>query len=381
MPCAPASPPAPCWRPSPELGHSALAIRVGLSSGDVVIRPTGQDATDYDAMGVTAHIAARLEQLAEPGTVLLAAATAQLVQGLATLEPLGPVALRGLDAPLPTYRLLEAADRSSWEVRSTVNALSRFIGREAELAQLGLALRRARLRRGQAVSLVAEAGVGKSRLVHEVLRTLRPEEWRVLRAGATPQLTGVPYAIAAALLRELAGAAPSDPVAEVAARLSAVLARQGGMRDAAPLLSLLDQEVEDAEWAALDRPARRRRLVAALAALVLREAAAGPVVLVVEDYHWVDQPSMAVLEAIVEAMGAARLLVLVTTRPERRPAWHDGRLGADGVEIGLQTLAPGSADALLAELLGNWTRWRRCGRASSPRPTARRCSWRRSPAA
>jgi class 3 adenylate cyclase/tetratricopeptide (TPR) repeat protein len=336
------------------MNDAAIAIRVGMASGEVVIRPTGRDATDYDAMGVAAHIAARLEGMAEPGTVLLPAATAQLVQGMTELEALGPQVLRGIDTPVPLFRLIAAAERSSWEIRSSAQSLSRFVGRESELTQLGLALRRARLRRGQAVSIVADAGVGKSRLVHEFFRTLSEDSWQVMRVAATPQSTAVPYFLAGELLRALCGANHSDPVASVAAQLSDVLLKRDPHADMVPLLSLLDATPEEAGWELMDQPARRRRLVAALRTAVLAAAAEGPLVLVVDDYHWVDQPSVAVLNAIVDSMGSARVLLLMTSRPDQRPVWPDAQgLGANCIEIDLQPLAPGNAEALLAELIGN----------------------------
>lgn len=340
-----------------ELQDPDIAIRVGLSSGDVVIRPTGNDANDYDAMGVTVHLAARMEQIAEPGTVLLTAATARLAQGMLQLLPLGPIAVKGISQPVPAFRLLGASEQPSWEIRSAASNLSPFIGREAELTQLGLALRRARLRRGQAVWISADAGVGKSRLMHEFLRMLPHGAWTVLRVSATPQATGVPYHLTVQLLRALAGAAPSEASAEVARKLLETLAQPPDATaiDTVPLLALLDQPVEASDpagWASQDQSARRRRMLTALRQLMLRAAAAQPLILLVDDFHWVDQPSIAVLDEIVGAMGTARLLVLTTTRPERRPAWRTEAAGGDVVAIQLQPLAPGNADALLQDLLG-----------------------------
>lgn len=341
------------------LGDPDIAIRVGLHTGEVVIRPTGIDSGDYDAMGVTVHIAARMEQIAEPGTVLLTGATARLAQGALQLLPLGPIPVRGISQPVEVFRLLAAVDQPSWVVRSSANALSPFVGREAELTQLGLALRRARLRRGQAVWVSADAGIGKSRLMHEFLRMLPQGDWQVLRVAATPQVTGVPYHMAVQLLRALSGAAPNAASAEVARRLLEALSRRPelGAVDAVPLLALLDQPVTDAaageqNWANQDQAARRRRLLAALRQVVLREAASGPLILLVDDFHWVDQPSIALLDELVAAMGTARMMLLVTTRPERVPDWRSEAAGADVVPIPLQPLPPGNADALLQDLLG-----------------------------
>ena len=129
-----------------RMGDLALPIRVGICSGPVILRKTGRDDEDYDVAGITAHIAARLEQQAEPGTVLLAQQTASLVTGIANVESIGKIALKGIAEPLPVFRLLSATDRPSWIVRSGAKALVDFC--------------RARGRTGAAL-LCPGAGVGR----------------------------------------------------------------------------------------------------------------------------------------------------------------------------------------------------------------------------
>ena len=126
-----------------RMGDLALPVRVGICSGPVILRRTGRDDEDYDVAGITAHLAARLEQQAAPGTVLLAPQTASLVTGIAKLESIGRIALKGIAEPLPVFRLLSATDRPSWIIRSGAKALSTFVGREEELRQLSLAVGRA----------------------------------------------------------------------------------------------------------------------------------------------------------------------------------------------------------------------------------------------
>jgi hypothetical protein len=172
-----------------RMGDLALPVRVGMCSGPVILRKTGRDDEDYDVAGITAHIAARLEQQAAPGTVLLAQQTASLVTGIANLESIGRISLKGIAEPLPLFRLLSATDRPSWIVRSGAKALSTFVGREEELRQLSLTVARAWAGRMQAVALVADAGMGKSRLLHEFAGTLAQGSWHVMRVGTTPQST------------------------------------------------------------------------------------------------------------------------------------------------------------------------------------------------
>jgi class 3 adenylate cyclase len=145
-----------------------VKIRVGLNSGVVVVRAIGSDLRlDYTAVGQTTHLAARMEQLATPGTVLLTADTLGLAEGYVTAKPLGPVPVKGLEAPMEVYELTGAGPRRSRLHAAAVQGLTRFVGREGELEQLREALARAAEGHGQVVAIVGEPGVGKSRLVWE----------------------------------------------------------------------------------------------------------------------------------------------------------------------------------------------------------------------
>jgi class 3 adenylate cyclase/tetratricopeptide (TPR) repeat protein len=341
-----------------RMGDLALPIRIGICSGPVILRKTGRDDEDYDVAGITAHIAARLEQQAEPGTVLLAHQSASLVTGIANIQSIGKIALKGIAEPLPVFRLLSATDRPSWIVRSGAKALSTFVGREDELAQLSLALGRAWAGQAQAVALVADAGMGKSRLLHEFLGNLASGAWHVMRMETTAQSTAIPYFLITALLREFVGGSQDDTTADVAARLPSVIASLGldPQFDTTPLLALLDREVDEVAFDKIDPLQRSHRLVQSLRPILLRYADLHPLILVVEDYHWLDASSVEVLNELFGEMDAFRLALLVTTRPERRPGWrhltHQGDSRGPKTEIELKRLTAGQADHLLQELIG-----------------------------
>lgn len=344
-----------------RMGDAALPLRIGMCSGPVILRRTGRDDEDYDVAGVTAHIAARLEQRAEPGTVLLANQTARLVSGIATLETVGRMVLRGLAEPLEVFRLLSAIDRPSWILRSGVRALSTFVGREDELVQLSHAFASAQKRHAQAVALVADAGMGKSRLLHEFLGTLPHGTWHVIRVETTAQSVAVPYFLVTALLREFVGCSQEDSAADIAARLPSAIASLGPdiEVDLTPLLVHLDRDVDEVGFDTILPAERRRRLIHALRPLLLRYADLHPLVLLIEDYHWLDMSSTQLLNELLHGLGASRLVLLMTTRPERRPGWHgpnghDAGPGAvNAREIELKHLTPKQADDLLQELIGS----------------------------
>jgi class 3 adenylate cyclase/tetratricopeptide (TPR) repeat protein len=341
-----------------RMGDLALPIRVGIGSGPVILRKTGRDEEDYDVAGITAHIAARLEQQAEPGTILLAQQTASQVTGIANVESIGKIALRGIAEPLPVFRLLSATDRPSWIVRSGAKALSTFVGREEELAQLSATLGRAWAGQAQAVALVADAGMGKSRLLHEFLGNLAQGAWHVMRVETTAQSTAIPYFLITALLREFVGSSHDDSTAEVAARLPSVIASLGldSEFDTTPLLAHLDREVDEVAFDKIDPLQRSRRLVQSLRPILLRYADLHPLILVVEDYHWLDASSVEVLDELFGEMDTVRLALVVTTRPERRPDWRRLTQQGDGrgpkAEIELKRLTAAQADHLLQELIG-----------------------------
>src|SRR5262249_208759 len=162
-----------------------LRMRVGLNSGEVVVRAIGNDLhMDYSAVGETTHLAARMEQLAAPGSIRLTAATLRLVPGLVQVTALGPVPVKRLAEPLEVFQRVGGRGIRQRVQAAAVRGLTPLVGRQQELEVLHQALTQAQTGHGQVVALVGEAGVGKSRLVHECLRSLHAQGWRVLESAA-----------------------------------------------------------------------------------------------------------------------------------------------------------------------------------------------------
>lgn len=334
-----------------------IEMRVGVHSGEVVVRSSGRDASDYSAIGPAVYFAKRLEQSAEPGSARLSADTARLTRGYTDLRPLGLIQAKGWDEPVEMFELLHATDRPSWEVRSA-GSLSPFVGREPELAALSAALMRATLGTMQAVTLIAEAGVGKSRLAHEFLHGPVARGVRLVRAAAAAHAATAPFHVAAELMRSWIGAVAGDDRAALARRLGQAIAvnpAQNAKPDMLALQSLLDLPLlelpipEQEAWAALDPARRRQRLIDAARSVLLREAAQQPLAVVVEDLHWADEASLELLHALVAGAGATRLLLFATTRPDRQPDWV-GR--SNSVVLRLEPLEPAQSAALLRHLVG-----------------------------
>src|SRR5207249_10296785 len=162
-----------------------VQIRVGLNSGEVVVRAIGSDLRmDYTAVGQTTHLAARMEQLATPGTIRLTADALRLVEGYVEVKALGPVPVKGLGEPIEIYEVTGAGVARSRLQAAAARGLSRFVGRDAEIDQLRKALKQARAGHGQLVATVGEPGVGKSRLFYEFTRSHRTQGWLLLESGS-----------------------------------------------------------------------------------------------------------------------------------------------------------------------------------------------------
>src|SRR5207248_7108355 len=162
-----------------------IQIRVGLNSGEVVVRSIGSDLhMDYTAIGQTTHLAARMEQSATPGAVLIAPATLRLVEGYVQVKALGPISVKGLDDPIEVYEIVGAGASRTRLQAAAARGFTRFVGRDAEVEVLRQTLARAGAGHGQVVALVGEPGVGKSRLTWEFTHSHRAQGWLVLESGS-----------------------------------------------------------------------------------------------------------------------------------------------------------------------------------------------------
>src|SRR5262245_43971252 len=305
-------------------GGTPVQIRVGPNSGEVVVRAIGSDLhMDYTAVGQTTHLAARMEQMAKPGSTLVTANILKLAEGYVQVKPLGAVAVKGLETPTPVYELTGTVPTRSRLQASATRGLTRFVGRATELQQLARALERVGAGHGQAVAVVGEAGVGKSRLAWEFTRSHRTQGWLVLESGSVSYGKATPYLPVIELLRAYCRIQERDDTRAIRERVAGKLL----MLDRAleplmtPLLALLDVPVDDAAWEVLDPPQRRQRTLDAVKRLLLRESQVQPLLVIFEDLHWIDAETQALLDDLMESLPTARILLLVNYRPEYEHAW------------------------------------------------------------
>jgi len=330
-----------------------MQARVGLNSGEVVVRAIGNDLhMDYSAVGQTTHLAARMEQLATPGSIRLTAATLRLAEGLVQVNALGPVPVRGLTEPIEVFELVGASAIRGRLQASAARGLTRFVGRQQELAALQQALERAGMGHGQVVALVGEPGVGKSRLVYEFVHSHHTPGWLILESTSVSYGKASPYFPVIDLLRRYSHVEEHDDTRTIRAKVTGqVLTLDPALQDTVPaLLSLLDALPEDNPFLTLDPPQRRQRTLDALKRIFLRESQEQSLLLVFEDLHWLDSETQALLNSLVESLPTARLLLLVNYRPEYHHSWGSKTYYT---QLRLDPLPPASADELLATLLGD----------------------------
>jgi predicted ATPase/class 3 adenylate cyclase len=330
-----------------------IQIRVGLNSGDVVVGSIRNDLhMDYTATGQTAHLAARMEQMAMPGAIMITHDTLHLAEGYVQVKSLGPVRVKGMNESVEAHEVTGAGPVRSRLQAAAARGFTRFIGRTAEFETLCQALERARAGRGQVVALVGEPGVGKSRLLWELTHSRRTNDWLILESGSVSYGKATAYLPVIDLLKCYFAIEERDDVRKIREKITGkLLTLDKSLEPVLPaFLALLDVTVEEDQWQNLDPPQRRQRTLDSVKRLLLRESQVQPLVLVFEDLHWIDSETHAVLDSLVESLPTARVLLLVNYRPEYQHSWGSKTYYS---QLRIDPLPPATAGDLLQALLGD----------------------------
>jgi class 3 adenylate cyclase/tetratricopeptide (TPR) repeat protein len=329
-----------------------VQARVGLNSGEVVVRTIGNDLKmDYTAVGQTTHLAARMERLAHPGNIHLTADTLRFAEGFVQVEPLGPVAIKGMTEAVEVFELNGATSGRTRFQATAAGGLSRFVGRTNELEDLQSALEKAGEGNGQIFATVAEAGVGKSRLYWEFARSYRTKDWMVIESGSVSYGKATAYKPVIDLLKAYFVIEDADDHRRIREKVTGkVLTLDESLTPAIPpILSLLEVTIEDEGWNNLDPAHRRQRTLDGVKGLMLREAKVQPLCLVFEDLHWIDTETQALLDSMVESLPGARVFLLVNYRPEYEHGWANKTYY---IRLRLDPLSSEGAEELLTSILG-----------------------------
>lgn len=335
-----------------QKGQRPLQIRAGVNTGEVVVRPirTGERHTEYTPIGHTVNLASRIQTLANPGAIVVSESTRNLVEGYFALRFLGPSQVKGIVEPIQVYEVDGLGPLRTRLERSAGRGLSKFVGRDRERQLFAETARSAHSGAGQVVAVVAEPGVGKSRLIFE-LKADVGARWKILEAFAVSHGTKSPFVPIVTLLHDYFGLDPSDSPEVRRAKVAAhVEDLDPGLEAALPYLHAL-LEIEDDQQAlgSMDPQLRLARTIDAVAKLFRSEAERQPLLLIVEDLHWLDDESQAILDAVVSSLENLSLLLLVNFRPEYQLKWR----GQPNLQLlRLDPLDHDNADQLLSHALG-----------------------------
>jgi class 3 adenylate cyclase/tetratricopeptide (TPR) repeat protein len=329
-----------------------FSVRMGINSGDVVVGKIGDDLRmDYTAQGHTVGLAARMQTLAEPGKVYITGHTAERVKGYFELEDLGPFNVKGVSEPVPVFNLAGVGSlRTRFDV-SRSRGLTRFVGRDADMQVLESALASAKQGKGRAVGIVANAGVGKSRLCFEFTEGCRAGGIVVLQGSGVAHGKNIPLLPILEIFRAYLGIDERDSARQVREKIAGrLLLIDESFREVLPLVfDFLGVPDPEHPSPTMDAEARQRRLVTVVRRLIERGNPNGFVILI-EDLHWVDAASDAFVAEYVDAIANGPGLLLLNFRPEYRADWMQKTWYQ---QLPLSPLGPEAIRQLLGDLLGS----------------------------
>jgi class 3 adenylate cyclase/predicted ATPase len=336
-------------------GYPPLLLRVGVNTGEVVVRSIRKDDlhTDYVPVGHATNLAARMEQLAAPGSILVTAQTHRLTEGYFAFKDLGKIQVKGVEVPLTVYEVLGAGPLRTKLQIAARRGLTRFVGRQSEMDQLQRAVAQAKAGHGQIVGVIGEPGLGKSRLFYEFKLTSQAG-CLVLEAYSVSHGKASPYLPVIELLKSYFDIKAEDDERKRREKVAGkVVMLNRSLENTLPyLFALLGIDDQQSHLAQMDTQIRRRRTFDALKKLFLCESLNQPLILIFEDLHWIDSETQGFLDVLSESVASARLLLLVNYRPEYRHEWGQKTYYT---QLRLAPFGKAEAEEFLTSLLGSST--------------------------
>jgi class 3 adenylate cyclase/tetratricopeptide (TPR) repeat protein len=326
-------------------------MRIGLNSGPVIVGSIGDDLRmDYTAVGDTTNLASRVQNLARPGAILVSSNTFRLARGYFTFESLGRVEVKGKKEPQDTYKLVGAGEVETRMEAAVAKGLTRFVGRHKEMDALTDAWEKARSGSGQVVGIVGEAGVGKTRILLELRRQLPEGEAKYLEGRCLHFGGSMPYLPLLDISRSYFDIQEGDRafIRKKKVRETALALDENLEHVMAPFQDLLSLPVDDEDYQKLEPQQKRERTFEALRDLLIRESQEHPLVVAIEDLHWIDKISQEFLDYLIGWLAPTRVLLILLYRPEYTHSWGSKSYYT---KIGLDQLSTGTSRELVRSIL------------------------------
>ena len=325
--------------------------RIGLNSGPVVVASIGDDLRmDYTAMGDTSNLASRMESSAEPGTVLISENTYRLVSNFFEFESKGKIQVKGKEVPVEAYQLLRSGEVETRIGAAVARGLTRFVGRKRELETVKEAFEKAGAGQGQVVGIVGEAGVGKSRLLLELRNVLPKGGYTYLEGQCLHYGGSMPYLPILDVFRSYVGIKEGEQEAVIKKKMrERILGLDENLRSVIPpFQELLSLKVEDEEYAKLEPKQKREKTFEAIRDLLVRGSQERPMILAVEDLHWIDKTSEEFLDYMIGWLANTHIFLVLLYRPEYTHQWGSKSYYS---QIGVDQLSAGTSVELVRAIL------------------------------
>jgi len=333
-------------------GIQPLKMRIGIHTGPVVVGTLGNDLrVEFKAVGDTVNLASRMEDLAEPGSTYVSEETFKLTEGLFRYESLGEKEVKGKEEPVKTYRVIGPSTRRTRFDVSAERGLTPFIGREKELELLIDGFERAKQGRGQAFSIMGEAGVGKSRMSYEFRKRVENEDVTFLEGKCLSYSQGVAYHPIIDLYKSNFDIRDNDSDDQIREKVKKGL-KLMDIDEASTLpylLELLSVKDSGIDQIPMSPEGKKDRMIETIIRIPLKGSEIRPLIMVIEDLHWMDKSSEDVLKYMLESISGARILLIFTYRPEFVHTWG-GRSYHN--QVNLNRLSNRESLAMVSHLLG-----------------------------
>jgi len=307
-----------------EKGIPTLKMRIGIHTGPVIVGTLGNDLrVEFKAVGDTVNLASRMEGLADPGTTYVTEDTFKLTEGFFRFEALGEKKIKGKEEPVKVYQVIAPSTRRTKFDVSAERGLTPFVGRERELELLLDGFQRAKLGKGQAFSIISEAGCGKSRLLYEFRKAVANEDVNFLEGKCLSYSRGVAYHPVIDILKSNFDIQEGEGDPEIREKVKKGL-KLIGVDESSTLpylLELLSVKDSGIDQISMSPEARKDRMIEAIKRIVLKGSEMRPLILAIEDLHWMDKSSEDVVRSILESIPGAGIFLMFTYRPEFVHTW------------------------------------------------------------